>query len=79
MKKLMTISIIAISLAAVCLLSLPATNADGGDKPATKNVTFTKDVAPIFFKNCADCHRAGAIAPFSVIGYKDVRQRKSVV
>src|SRR5262249_47816552 len=73
MKKLMTISIIAISLATVCLFSLPATNADSGDKPGPKNVTFTKDVAPIFFKNCADCHRAGEIAPFSVMSYKDVR------
>src|SRR5262245_6491061 len=73
MKKLMTISIVAISLAALCLYSLPATNADGGNKPAPKNVTFTKDVAPIFYKNCAECHREGEIAPFSVMGYKDVR------
>src|SRR5262249_31982156 len=73
MKNLMTISIIAISLAAVCLFSLPSTNADGGDKPATKNVTFTKYVAPIFFKNCADCHRACERAPSAVMGYKDGR------
>src|SRR4030095_8477630 len=73
MKKLMTISIIAISLAAVCLISLPATTADGGDKPAPKDVTFTKDVAPIFFKNGAYGPRAGEIAPFSVMSYKDVR------
>src|SRR5262249_894804 len=38
-----------------------------------KTVTFTKDVAPIFFKNCAECHRAGEAAPFSVMSYKEVR------
>src|SRR6516225_8596809 len=73
MKKLMAISIVAISLAAICLFSLPATNADGGGKSAPKDVTFSKDVAPIFFKSCAECHRAGEIAPFSVLSYKDVR------
>jgi len=40
---------------------------------ATKTATFTKDIAPIFFKSCAECHRAGETAPFSVLSYKDVR------
>jgi mono/diheme cytochrome c family protein len=73
MKKTMMLSAVVISLAAICLFALPAANAGGGDKPAPKNVTFTKDVAPIFFKNCAECHRAGEIAPFSTMSYKDVR------
>ncbi|MEP7340379.1 MAG: hypothetical protein ABI977_21795 [Acidobacteriota bacterium] len=42
-------------------------------KPAPKNVTFNKEIAPIFFKNCAECHRAGEAAPFSAMSYKDVR------
>ena len=37
-------------------------------------VTFTKDVAPIVFKNCVTCHRQGELAPFSLITYDDVRQ-----
>jgi hypothetical protein len=37
------------------------------------NLTFSKDVAPIFYKNCATCHRAGEIAPMSLISYKEVR------
>lgn len=41
--------------------------------PNPKNITFTKDVAPIFFKNCAQCHQPNDIAPFSVLSYKDVR------
>src|SRR5262245_15651960 len=73
MKKLMAISIVTISLAAICLFPLAATNAGGGDKRAPENFTFNKDVAPIFFKSCAECHRSGEIAPFSALSYKDVR------
>jgi len=38
---------------------------------APAGVTFTKDVAPIFYKNCAACHRPGEIAPMSLVTYKD--------
>jgi mono/diheme cytochrome c family protein len=60
-----------IALAALCLFSLPTISAD--DKPASKQTTFTKDVAPILFKNCAGCHRPDDIAPFSVLSYKEAR------
>src|SRR5215470_16957127 len=59
-------------LAITGLFLLPASQADT-TRTSTKQVTFTKDVAPIFFKNCAECHRAGEAAPFSVMSYKDVR------
>jgi hypothetical protein len=35
--------------------------------------TYTKDVAPILFANCTNCHRAGEIAPMSLMNYKEVR------
>jgi hypothetical protein len=35
--------------------------------------TFTKEIAPIFYKNCVECHRPGEIAPMSLITYKEVR------
>ncbi len=35
--------------------------------------TFTKDVAPILYKNCATCHRAGEIAPMSLLTYQQSR------
>jgi len=59
-------------LAAVALSALPASRATG-TKPPAKTVTFNKEVAPIFFKNCAECHRPGEAAPFSVLSYKDLR------
>jgi hypothetical protein len=38
-----------------------------------KEVTFNKDVAPIFFKNCVECHRANDIAPMSLMSFKESR------
>jgi hypothetical protein len=35
--------------------------------------TFTKDVAPIFYKRCAACHRPHDIAPMSLLDYKSAR------
>ena len=35
--------------------------------------TFSKEVAPILFAKCAECHRPGAIAPMSLLTYDDAR------
>src|SRR5215475_14235505 len=40
---------------------------------AGSEVTYSKDVAPIFFKSCVDCHRPGEAAPMSLLSYKDAR------
>lgn len=35
--------------------------------------TFTRDIAPIFYKNCVSCHRPGEMAPMSLLKYEDAR------
>src|SRR5574341_1002362 len=70
MKKAHIIAIACFS--AAIFIALPASQAHTS-KSSTKEVTFSKDVAPIFFKNCAECHRAGEAAPFSALSYKEVR------
>jgi hypothetical protein len=35
--------------------------------------TFTKDVAPILFKHCVQCHREGDIAPMALTTYEEAR------
>jgi hypothetical protein len=35
--------------------------------------TFSKDVAPILYAKCVECHRTGAIAPMSLMTYDDAR------
>jgi hypothetical protein len=39
----------------------------------TSSPTFSKDVAPILYKNCASCHRPGDIAPMPLLTYEQVR------
>jgi hypothetical protein len=41
--------------------------------PGKANSTFTKDVAPIIYNRCIECHRTGEIAPMSLLTYQEVR------
>jgi hypothetical protein len=45
----------------------------GAAASASAAPTFTKDVAPILYKNCVECHRPGSIAPMSLLSYDDAR------
>ena len=38
-----------------------------------QQVTFAKDVAPILQEHCQDCHRAGAMAPMSLVTFAETR------
>ena len=42
-------------------------------RPAATGPTFSKDVAPILYKNCTNCHRPGEVAPMSLLTFKDAR------
>ena len=55
---------------ALCLLVQPLAGQDV--KP---EVTFSKDIAPIIFKNCTNCHRPGQIGPFALTDYPSVKRR----
>ncbi len=57
-------------LVGLCVMAIFAVAAN---KPSATKVTFTKDIAPILYKNCAECHRAGEIAPMSLLSYQEVR------
>jgi hypothetical protein len=46
--------------------------AEPGTAPV-RQITFSKDVAPIFQKSCDTCHHPGTVAPMSLMTYKDVR------
>jgi len=43
--------------------------------PPPRALTFNKDIAPIIFHNCAECHHPGGSAPFSLLGYQEVKKR----
>jgi mono/diheme cytochrome c family protein len=62
------------------LLAVTASRTDAQAPRAAANAqasaaqpTFTKDVAPIFYKHCTTCHRPGEIAPMSLLTYQEAR------
>jgi hypothetical protein len=54
----------------ICLLPIAAI---AGNEVTSANVTFTKDVAPIFERSCQSCHHAGTSAPMSLETYEQAR------
>jgi len=66
MNRSSSIGVLCASLS--CASVIWAGGATSGNPP-----TFTKDVAPILYKNCATCHRAGEIAPMSLLTYQEAR------
>lgn len=57
------------------ILAATAVSAARHPEPRRADPTFAEDVAPIFFKNCASCHRPGGIGPFSVLEYDSVKPK----
>ena len=37
--------------------------------------TWAKDIAPVVYENCVQCHRPGQVAPFSLLTYADAAKR----
>jgi hypothetical protein len=69
MKRSRLILFVLSACLTVAIAGIPASRA-GGEKSAP---TFSKEIAPIIFNNCASCHRPGEIAPMSFQNYKEVR------
>ncbi len=61
-----------LTFGALVTLSGPSIAADLSD-PATRPVTFTRDVAPILQERCQECHRKGSMAPMSLVTYDEAR------
>ena len=45
----------------------------GSARAQTATPTYSKDVAPILYKNCTGCHRPGEIAPMPLLSYRETR------
>jgi mono/diheme cytochrome c family protein len=45
----------------------------------TRPVTFNKNIAPILFRHCVECHRPGEVAPFSLLTYDDAKKRAAMI
>lgn len=64
-----------LALAGRALLIKPPPEPDRYVPRPKGRLTFTKDVAPIVFNQCAPCHRPGQTAPFSLLDYAAVKKR----
>lgn len=63
--------LIAITLVFFALVATAVNLGSGSAKTAAP--TFAKDVAPIIFNKCANCHRPGEVAPMPLTSYAEVR------
>ena len=41
--------------------------------------TYSKDIAPILYSQCAQCHRPGEVAPFPLLTYQDAAKRAALI
>jgi mono/diheme cytochrome c family protein len=68
-----SLRLIASAGIALLFVSFGILDRSSANSNSPASVTFNKDVAPIFYKSCASCHRAGEIAPMSLLTYKEAR------
>ena len=66
-NRLFQLGVLAVGLCSLLVIGVAASG------PSTPKVTFTRDVAPIFYNRCVECHRAGEVAPMSLITYNEAR------
>jgi mono/diheme cytochrome c family protein len=71
MKRNLLPLLTAVAFLTASVFLLPTSSADS--RTGAEAVTFAKDVAPIFFESCAECHRAGEAAPMSLLSYQEAR------
>ncbi|MBL0046609.1 MAG: hypothetical protein IPP32_00690 [Bacteroidetes bacterium] len=51
----------------------------GQSSKQNNQVTFTKDIAPILFKNCSPCHQKNSVGPFPLLCYEDAAKRAPMI
>ncbi|MGB8098389.1 MAG: tetratricopeptide repeat protein [Terracidiphilus sp.] len=74
MRFLRSISM-SISMALVCALLLSFWRPHGAAEAAEAPVTWSRQIAPIVYQNCATCHHPGGGGPFSLLTFQDARRR----
>ena len=46
---------------------------------AVDTPTYNRDIAPVFFGKCAECHHAGGIGPFSLTDFREAKKRAKTI
>lgn len=75
--------ILCLGLSAAALFGWhDACDAQDQSAPAQRDaapVTFNEHIAPVLFRRCAECHRPGQVAPFSLLTYEDAAKRATMI
>src|ERR1700730_7658051 len=64
---------LTVLLISATLLAAAAGVPTRAQQPPANTPTFSRDVAPILYKQCVSCHRPGEIAPMSLLTYEQAR------
>ncbi len=72
--RLRTVCAVSAAVAVAALLT-----AEAWAQPASRPVTYTRDVAPIIAARCGGCHAPGGDGPFSLTSFDEVRRRASMI
>lgn len=77
----MPIRRIAASACVLGLLAIATMSASRGAAALADqaSVTFTKDVAPILYDKCLECHQPNSIAPMALVTYADAKKFASAI
>jgi len=79
MKQRLLRGLLALAGVSICgLLMGTAATSDTAPPPPGKT-TFYKDVLPVLQNNCQSCHRAGEVAPMSLMTYEEARPWASAI
>src|SRR5438552_14541415 len=62
-----------VAAAALGLFAVIASVQTGAQTRSAAGPTFSRDVAPVLYKSCTNCHRPGEIAPMSLLTFSDAR------
>ena len=64
---------VLMGLALLAALAVTPAAAQTQDAAGEREITFTRDVAPLIHRSCSGCHRPDEVAPMSLITYEEVR------
>jgi Flp pilus assembly protein TadD/mono/diheme cytochrome c family protein len=56
-----------------------AAQTHGGERKPQSQGTFSRQIAPIFYKQCSGCHHPGGAGPFSLLSYQDAKRWGTVI
>src|SRR4030095_10590939 len=73
MKRSILVLAVPVVFLLACLFTMSTGKVEATSNEANADVTYSKDVAPIFYKNCTGCHRPAEMPPMVLLTYKEAR------